>query len=826
MNHDKATILLVEDDPADARLIRRTLAGADESSWRVEWEPTLAAALERLRQEAVDIVLLDLTLPDGHGVETIGRILQAAPAALVVALGAASDEEGARQAVRRGAHDYLAKDRVDAEWWPRTLRHLIVRQAALEAQRLAEARFQAISATCPLGIFVADAKGACAYTNAAYHGISGLTPEQALEGQWASAIHPEDRERVLAQWNDAVRNRAPFGAEFRFLHEDGKVVWARVHAVELPDGAAERGYVQTFEDITGDKATQFMLRAMGDALPDEMRQAPAAGGDAVLTADARGRLSYMNRAAEKMTGSPRDQALGLPIAEVLRIIDASGRESAVNSMDRALLEGKTVGPAMNNMLLGRDGGELAIEDACAPLRDRDGRVTGAVIVCHDASEDRAVTQRLPLLAQHDFLTGLPNRVLLADRLSQAIRVAQRQGRQLALLHVDLDYFRHINESLGHDIGDKLLCSVATRLVACVRAADTVSRHGGDEFVILLADIEQPQDAAHIAEKLFVAVAAPHFIDGHEIHVSLSIGIGIYPDDGRTMEAVMQNADTAMYYAKELGRNNYQFFKGDMNARAVQRMVVENNLRRAVQENEFVLHYQPKINFVSGAMTGSEVLIRWYHPTLGLVLPAQFMAIAQECGLIVPIGQWVLREACRQVRTWLDAGLTAVPVAVNISAVEFRSKGFVDGLDLILKETGVPPQYLELELTESLLMHDAASSAVVLKALKSLGVALAIDDFGTGYSSLSYLKSVPIDALKIDQSFVHDLLTNADNATIVSAAIGMGKNLNQRVIAEGVETMEQFEFLEARECEEGQGFLFSDPLNAADFAQLLTARPVA
>ncbi len=359
------------------------------------------------------------------------------------------------------------------------------------------------------------------------------------------------------------------------------------------------------------------------------------------------------------------------------------------------------------------------------------------------------------------------------------------------------------------------------MAAGVRATDTVvSRQGGDEFVILLAEIERPQDAAHVAEKLLDAFADPHLISGNELHITLSIGISVYPDDGNNVDTVMKNADTAMYHAKANGRNNYQFFRADMNTRAVRRLIVESSLRRALTQEEFLLHYQPQIDLASGAMTGIEALIRWQDPNLGLVYPAQFIAIAEESGLIVPIGRWVLREACRQVQAWQASGLLAVPIAVNISAVELRQKNFLDGVALILKETGLAPRYLELELTETILMHDADSSAAVLKGLKTMGVQLAIDDFGTGYSSLSYLKRFPIDTLKIDQSFVRDIATDADDATIVSAVIGMGRNLKQRVIAEGVETQQQLAFLRTQQCEEGQGFHFSHPLSAEDFASLL------
>ena len=425
------------------------------------------------------------------------------------------------------------------------------------------------------------------------------------------------------------------------------------------------------------------------------------------------------------------------------------------------------------------------------------------------------------LAQHDFLTGLPNRMLLTERLSQAMGMAQRNRTQVGLLFIDLDFFKHINDSLGHAVGDELLQSVAERLVSCVRATDTVCRQGGDEFVVLLTEIESHQDAAVIAEKLLAAIAEPHMIGVHELHVSLSIGIAVYPGDGKSAETLMQNADAAMYHAKVIGRNNFQFFKMEMNERAMHRSLIEASLRRAIKQKEFSLYYQPKVDIASGSIIGAEALIRWNDPKRGLVLPDEFLAIAEECGLIVPIGGWVLREACNQLRTWLRAGLKIIPVAINISAAEFKHKFFLDAIAQALRESGIPPYYLEIELTETILMRDAEFSVGLLQALKQKGVQIAIDDFGTGYSSLSYLKRFPVDTIKIDQSFMRDLGQDTDNATIVSAIIAMARNLKQSVLGEGVETAEQLSFLRNHRCNEAQGNYLSEPLPAEEFARLLT-----
>jgi diguanylate cyclase (GGDEF)-like protein/PAS domain S-box-containing protein len=543
-------------------------------------------------------------------------------------------------------------------------------------------------------------------------------------------------------------------------------------------------------------------------------------GDAVISTDIDGQVTYLNVVAERLTGWPSPEAIGRPLEEVFRIIYSDTRAIVPNPMTMATHENRTVGLPPSCILIRRDGAEAAIEDSSAPIHDRRGRVTGAVMVFHDVSVARALTLKLAHFAQHDSLTDLPNRTLLNDRMTQAISVAQRQNRSLAVLYLDLDRFKHINDSLGHLAGDRLLQSVALRLTESVRASDTVCRLGGDEFVILLSEVAHAHDAAVCADKLLQAIRVPYVIDEHELHVTASVGIVIYPGDGAEVEILLKNGDSAMYEAKDRGRNNYQFYRLDLNSSATERQSLEGGLRHAIDRHELELNYQPIMNLATGAIAGVEALIRWQHPKLGFVLPSRFIAIAEECGLIVPIGRWVLREACRQAKAWQDAGLRLPKLAVNISAVELRSKEFVAGVATILTETGFDPRRLELELTETFLMQDSKSTALVLSALKGLGVQLALDDFGTGYSSLSYMRRFPIDALKVDQSFVRDLTTDADDASVVSAVINMAKSLHMRVVAEGVETREQRSFLEKHKCTEAQGYYFSRPLKAQAFADFL------
>jgi diguanylate cyclase (GGDEF)-like protein/PAS domain S-box-containing protein len=425
-------------------------------------------------------------------------------------------------------------------------------------------------------------------------------------------------------------------------------------------------------------------------------------------------------------------------------------------------------------------------------------------------------------AQHDFLTGLPNRMLLNDRVSRAITSAPRNGKKVALLFLDLDGFKHINDSLGHSIGDRLLQSITRRLADCVRASDTVSRQGGDEFIVLLSELAHSEDAAITARRMLTAVAETHSIDDHELHVTASIGLSIYPDDGRDAETLIQNADTAMYQAKENGRHSYQFFKAEMNARAVERQSTEESLRRALDRGEFELHYQPKVDLNSGKITGAEALIRWQHPTRGLLSPAQFIPVAEDSGLIVPIGKWCLREACQQARKWAEMGFHVRTIAVNISTVQLRDDDFLEDVFDALEKTGLDAKFLELELTESVLMKRAESAAEVLQKLKAKGVQIALDDFGTGYSSLSYLRKFPIDVLKIDQSFIRQIMSGPAGTSIVSAVISLGHSLGIRVVAEGVESREELSFLRAQRCDEAQGYYFGRPVPADQFIRLFSS----
>jgi diguanylate cyclase (GGDEF)-like protein/PAS domain S-box-containing protein len=545
-------------------------------------------------------------------------------------------------------------------------------------------------------------------------------------------------------------------------------------------------------------------------------------GDGVICSDDDGRVTFLNAVAETLTGWTLAEARNMAIAEVFHIVDAFTRQVIVNPMDAAVEKNQTGHLPLNTILIRRDNQESFIEDSAAPIHNRVGETTGSVIVFRDVSDVQAMTDRLLHSTQHDALTGLPNRSLLIDRLGQSVALALRHRAQFAVMFLDLDGFKHINDSLGHQTGDKLLQSIAKRLQKCVRAVDTVSRQGGDEFIVLLQELEDSEDALIGARRVLEAVTGTHHIDGHSLQVTASLGVSVYPSDGKDSETLIKNADTAMYQAKRQGHHHYAFFKPAMNDIAVERQYIEEELRRGLEQDEFTLHYQPKYSLKTGEIVGAEALIRWIHPTRGVVPPGKFIPIAEDCGLIVQIGAWVLRQACRQARAWVDEGLPATPVAVNVSAIRFGHEDFARHLFAILDETGLDGGSLELEMTEGVLMQRTEQAATLLNTVRDRGVQVSIDDFGTGYSSLSYLTKFPLDALKIDQSFVHNITDTPNKAAIVSAIISMGRSLGLRVIAEGVETVEDLEFLRTHDCDEAQGFYFSPAIPPKEFAKMLRA----
>lgn len=531
-------------------------------------------------------------------------------------------------------------------------------------------------------------------------------------------------------------------------------------------------------------------------------------GDAVITTDVKAKVEYINPVAEALTGWSNSEGVGLPLEKVFHIVHEETGEEVESPIIRCLQEGRVVNIADHTALINKDGLAVSIEDSAAPIRDRDDEIIGAVLVFRDVSYKWNHMKELAHQAQHDALTGLPNRLLFNEYLKNALARARRKNGKLAVMFLDLDRFKLINDTMGHNMGDLLLKSVAERLRQTLREGDTVARQGGDEFLILLSEIQDEIEAALVSERILGLFSKPIILEDNEIYISTSIGISLYPNDGSDMEALVKQADTAMYAAKEKGRNNCQFFTQGLNIKANQRLSTENSLRKALVREEFVLHYQPQVDLDTGLIVGLEALIRWDSVELGMVSPAAFIPIAEETGLIIPIGEWVLRTACTQNKHWQEQGFPPLRIAVNISARQFKEPNFVNLVKNILNETKLDPQWLELEVTESIAMEKGETSLEMLSSFKELGVRISIDDFGTGFSSLNYLSRMPIDTLKIDQTFIRDITTGDNGKEVVTAIIQLAKNLQLKVIAEGVETDNQFSFLKDKLCDEMQGFLFS------------------
>ncbi|HET7775652.1 MAG TPA: EAL domain-containing protein, partial [Azospira sp.] len=608
------------------------------------------------------------------------------------------------------------------------------------------------------------------------------------------------REEVLAEW---YRKLTYYGATTLVLALAllGLIlIWQRsyVRAVSMAHNMSE---------AYGESASR--MRALLDSIPD-----------LAWIKDKNFRFHAVNEAYARMCGHTAMEIIGKTVFQVW----PESLARAFQQHDESVLE--SGGPGRFEVQVPDTEGRLRTLDYVrVPVRDGEGSVVGTAGIARDITERKEVEERIRHLAEHDALTDLPNRSLLSTRMVDRIARAAGSEMQMALLFLDLDHFKNINDSLGHEVGDRLLQQVAERLRQNLDEADTLSRSGGDEFAILLTDCSGAPMIGRIAQRLLEAMTQPFNVDGHELVLSASVGISMYPHDGTDLNALLKNADAAMFSAKAAGRNAYQFFTPEMNARVFERLSLENSLRKALARQELLLYYQPQYEVASKRLIGVEALLRWRHPELGLVPPGRFIAIAEETNLILPIGEWVLEEACRQQVAWEKAGFPAITVAVNLSAVQFRQSNLVALVARVLKETGLPAAQLELELTESLLMEDTERAVEILTELKGLGVRLALDDFGTGYSSLSYLKRFPLDKIKIDQSFVRDMIRNTGDAAIIQAIIAIAGKLGMGVIAEGVESQAQLDYLALHQCGEAQGFLFSPPVPAAEVPGFSTSPPM-
>ena len=561
--------------------------------------------------------------------------------------------------------------------------------------------------------------------------------------------------------------------------------------------------------------TEIAERKQAEVAIRKLSSAMEKVADSIFITDCNGVIEYINPAFEVVTGYCRDEALG----QTPRVIKSGKHdEQFYQQIWETLLQGEVY---RNVFINKRKDGQLYHEAVTiTPLTDEHGKITHYISSGKDITESIQTQERLHHLAHHDALTGLPNRVLFVERLKHALQRAERRKRSVAVLFLDMDRFKIVNDTLGHEAGDRLLQAMAARLHACVREGDTVARFGGDEFAGFLSDVASPEDVAIVVSKFLDALAPPFMIDGHELFISGSIGISLYPEDGTDTQTLMKNADSAMYRAKQMGGNTSEFYHSEMTQHALTRLSRETGLRRGLEREEFVLHYQPQFDLKSGEVVGFEALIRWENIDAGAMQPNEFIPLLEETGLIVQVGEWILRTACAQHNAWQKAGLPPLRIAVNISSRQFDSNELINTLRKVLEAECMEAQYLELEITETILMKNAEPDIEALQELSNMGMRFAIDDFGTGYSSLTYLKRFPINVLKIDKAFVHDITSNADDAAIVRAIITMAHSLNMKTVAEGVETREQLEFLRTQGCDFAQGYYFSPPLSGPEIEHLM------
>jgi len=658
------------------------------------------------------------------------------------------------------------------------------------------------------GVLVVDQAGRFVDANPAACTLYGYTRDELLALGIPEVIAPDADSQEAARAHFArVLMTGDSRGDVTGLRKDGSTFTTEIRAVTLGNGL----FLGFARDVTEQRGAERQVRLFARAFEG--------AGEAVLITDAERRIVSVNRAFSRITGYTEEEVLGKnPRILASGLHDRHFYELMWRTLDH---EGRWKGEIWNR----RKSGQVFPEWVdISVVKDALGTVESYIAIFSDISERKASEERINFLSQHDALTQLPNRSLFLDRLHQALLHAQRAGEHVGLLFIDLDRFKHVNDSMGHQVGDRLLQAVAERLAGCLRREDTAARVGGDEFAVVIPHLRQAAHAARVAEKVLDCLREPHFHSGQELCVTPSIGIAVYPTDGVESNSLIQGSDAAMYHVKQSGRNGYRFFAADMQSHAFERMQLENELRHAIDDGQLTLHFQPQVSLVTGAITGVEALIRWAHPDRGLVPPDRFVPLAEECGLVSRVGDWVLHTACEHLSRWRSAGLPEITVAVNVSALQLQDVGIAARIERILSEFSVDPGRIELELTESALMRDVPQAVALVRELHGMGLRLAVDDFGTGYSNLAYLKRFPIGKLKIDKGFVMGLPDDSGDNAIVESLIRLAHGLGQVVLAEGVETERQARFLQTRGCDFLQGFYFSRPVSDQDLQGMLRAPP--
>ncbi|NHQ80775.1 EAL domain-containing protein [Chromobacterium vaccinii] len=806
LRREQASILIVDDVASNIHVIREAVQGLGE----VRFATSGKAALEIAQKSAPDVILLDIEMPGMDGYEVCRAIKESSRLRDIPVIFVTSHDqrEHELQALSLGGVDFLHKPLNVPVARARIQTHLALQ---MRTRQLARVKKDLADVLQHLPAFVAhwNRDLCCQFCN-------------DIAGQWfgvaAATMRGMHVRKVLGEANygaieehlkDVMRGNCP-SFDLSFVRREGGLLFGQVSLVFRPDEDGQPGFLMLITDVTERKRAELALRDEKERIRITLNSI----GDAVIATDASGNITFLNPIAEDMTGWQAKEALGEPVEKIMPLRESSQGHAMFNPIRLVLSEQRSVGMAMNCALMRRDGQLLELEDSASPILDHAGKLTGAIIVFHDVSEARAMAVKMTHLAHHDALTNLPNRMLLQDRTQQALQQAARAGDRLGLYILDLDHFKVINDSMGHTVGDQLLLQVALRLQAVLRPCDTVSRQGGDEFIVLVPGLGGIEQAGAMADKMLKAISEPYLLDGSRYDLSGSIGVSLYPDDSKDQEELYRHADAAMYRAKQEGRNRYRFFSAEIEEALLTRQALERHIRMGAEQGGFLVYYQPKVDARDGSVVGLEALLRWRNDRDEIVSPAHFIPLAEETGLIVPLGLFVLRQACLDGKRWLDAG-RRLRIAVNVSAVQVTESDFCDTVRRTLKETGMPAELLELEITEGVLAQDVERTMSVLAELKSLGVSIAIDDFGTGYSSLSYLKLFPLDVLKIDQSFIRDMLDDRHSAAIVAAIVSMAQGMRLRLVAEGVEREEQASELLRLGCHIMQGFLYGRPEPVAE-----------
>ncbi len=817
-------ILLVDNNKDHVDLARRAMK-APELSFDLDVVDSIKAARAWLAGQTPDLLITDLRLPDGSGMDLLGDA--APPPYPVIIMARQSDKLMAMEAMKAGAMDYIVKSAANfrdlahsAQRALREWRHIAEHQRSKMALRQSEERLRSIITNLPGVVYQSfvhsEGEMGVHYVDGRHEEIFGLQREGGenadLFKQFVARIDDRDRQRFMSSILEATIEFKPWDFEGRFIKPSGETIWFR--GVSNPRQLeTEIVFDGILLDITGKKRVEQALRDSEERFRAIVQHA----WDVIVTLDMRMHINYVSSRIQSMLGYEPDELLGKPALELIHPSDLPQVQVAFAGM----LARSSPGAPTEFRFRHRRGYWTEVEAVATNLSEYPG-VRGILVVVRDVSERKQVEERIHHLAYHDSLTGLPNRALLTEQATLILALTARRKSSLALLFCDLDYFKDINDSLGHVVGDLLLMQVANQLKRALRNTDTLARLGGDEFIVLLPELER-DGATQVADKILTVLREPVVLGDHRFALTGSIGISLYPDDGANFQELLKNADTAMYQAKQDGRNAFRFYNPAMHAASLERLELMSALRKAIQTGQLRTYFQPKVCLADGRVVGAEALVRWQHPEQGLILPGRFIPVAENNDLIVAIGNWVLEDTCRQLAAWRAAGLPRLSVAVNLAAQHFRESNLVQELEKLLERYELPHAALELELTESTILDTGSETMNTLRELKRLGFKLAIDDFGTGYSSLAYLKNLPIDSLKIDRSFVRDLTTNPDDRAISAIIVTLGHSLGLVVVAEGVETEQQRAILLNQGCDFAQGYLFSPPLPAADFIEWLAHR---